>query len=49
MLVGQAWLSPGTEITMDHEHDMHAWWPADPAQWPDEADPTLKRMAQLLG
>jgi ADP-ribose pyrophosphatase YjhB (NUDIX family) len=48
MLVGQAWLAPGSEITMDHEHDLHAWWPADPEQWPDEADPTLKRMAQLI-
>jgi hypothetical protein len=48
MLVGQAWLSPGTEVTMDHEHDAHAWWPADPGEWPDEADPALKRMASLL-
>ena len=48
MLVGQAWLAPGTTVTMDHEHDMHAWWPADPEEWPEEAEPTLKRMAQLL-
>ncbi len=48
MLVGQAWLAPGAEITMDHEHDAHAWWPADPLQWPAEADPALRRMASLL-
>jgi ADP-ribose pyrophosphatase YjhB (NUDIX family) len=48
MLVGQAWLAPGAEITMDHEHDAHAWWPADPLQWPTEADPALRRMASLL-
>ena len=48
MLVGQAWLPPGASVTMDHEHDMHAWWPADPQEWPEEADPALKRMAQLL-
>ena len=48
MLVGQAWLRPGTTVTMDHEHDMHAWWPADPQEWPHEADPALRRMAQLL-
>jgi ADP-ribose pyrophosphatase YjhB (NUDIX family) len=48
MLVGQAWLAPGAAVTMDHEHDRHAWWPADPDEWPEEADPTLKRMASLL-
>ena len=48
MLVGQAWLAPGAEVVMDHEHDAHAWWPADPADWPDEADEPLRRMARLL-
>ena len=48
MFIGQAWLAPGTEVTRDHEHDAHAWWPADPADWPDEADDTLRRMAGLL-
>jgi ADP-ribose pyrophosphatase YjhB (NUDIX family) len=48
MLVGQAWLAAGTEVTMDHEHDAHAWWPADPQAWPGEAHPALKRMASLL-
>ena len=48
MLVGQAWLPEGAEVTRDHEHDDHAWWPADPAAWPDEAHPELRRMATLL-
>jgi 8-oxo-dGTP diphosphatase len=48
MLVGQAWLAPGAELVRDHEHDAHAWWPADPADWPDEAHPQLRRMATLL-
>ena len=48
MLVGQAWLADGAEVTRDHEHDCHAWWPADPAAWPDEADGTLRRLAALL-
>ena len=32
MLIGQAWLAPGAEVTRDHEHDAHAWWPADPSE-----------------
>ena len=32
MLIGQAWLAPGAEVTRDHEHDAHAWWPPDPAR-----------------
>jgi 8-oxo-dGTP diphosphatase len=48
MLVGQAWLAEGAEVTRDHEHDRHAWWPADPAQWPAEADVTLHRLAEML-
>jgi 8-oxo-dGTP diphosphatase len=48
MLVGQAWLPPGVEVERDHEHDAHAWWPADPRDWPSEADPALRRMALLL-
>jgi ADP-ribose pyrophosphatase YjhB (NUDIX family) len=49
MLVGQAWLPEGAEVTRDHEHDEHAWWPADPSEWPAEADPSLRRVAALLG
>jgi 8-oxo-dGTP diphosphatase len=48
MLVGQAWLPDGAEVTRDPEHDQHAWWPADPAAWPDEAHADLRRMALLL-
>ena len=48
MLIGQAWLSPGTEVTRDHEHDAHAWWPEDPSDWPEESHPQLRRMATLL-
>jgi ADP-ribose pyrophosphatase YjhB (NUDIX family) len=48
MLIGQAWLPDGAEVTRDHEHDEHAWWPADPSAWPDEADTQLRRMALLL-
>jgi 8-oxo-dGTP diphosphatase len=48
MLIGQAWLPDGAEVARDPEHDEHAWWPADPAAWPDEADGQLRRMALLL-
>jgi 8-oxo-dGTP diphosphatase len=48
MLIGQAWLPDGAEVTRDHEHDEHAWWPADPASWPVEADDPLRRLATLL-
>jgi 8-oxo-dGTP diphosphatase len=47
-LIGQAWLEPGIEVARDHEHDAHAWWPRDPAQWPDEAHQQLRRLATLL-
>jgi 8-oxo-dGTP pyrophosphatase MutT (NUDIX family) len=48
MLVGQAWLGDGAQIERDAEHDAHAWWPPEPAAWPDEADPALRQMAMLL-
>ncbi|MBE2320517.1 NUDIX domain-containing protein [Solirubrobacter sp. CPCC 204708] len=48
MLIGQAWLAPGAQVTRDPEHDAHAWWPADPESWPEEAHPQLRRMATLL-
>jgi ADP-ribose pyrophosphatase YjhB (NUDIX family) len=48
MFVGQAWLPAGAEVTPDHEHDAHAWWPRDPADWPPEADEPLRRMGALL-
>ena len=48
MFVGQAWLPAGAEVVRDDEHDDHAWWPPDPADWPAEADEPLRRMAALL-
>ena len=48
MLVGQAWLAPGAVVLRDAEHDEHAWWPRDVAEWPEEADPALRTMARLL-
>ncbi len=48
MFVGQAWLPEGAEVTPDEEHDAHAWWPADPAAWPPEADAQLRRTAALI-
>jgi 8-oxo-dGTP pyrophosphatase MutT (NUDIX family) len=48
MLVGQAWLPAGAEVRRDHEHDAHAWWPRDVAEWPEEAHSSLRHMATLL-
>ena len=48
MFVGMAWLPEGAEVERDHEHDAHAWWPADVAAWPDDASEPLRRMAMLL-
>jgi hypothetical protein len=48
LLVGQAWLPDGIDVTPDHEHDAFAWWPAQIEEWPPEADPALCRMARLL-
>lgn len=48
MVIGQAWLAPGAEVTPDSEHDAHAWWPAEIDRWPPEADEPLRRMALLL-
>jgi ADP-ribose pyrophosphatase YjhB (NUDIX family) len=48
MFVGMAWLPEGAEVTPDDEHDAYAWWPPDPAEWPQEAHPQLRTMAALL-
>ncbi|MGI8778736.1 MAG: NUDIX hydrolase [Solirubrobacteraceae bacterium] len=48
MLIGQAWLPDGAEVTRDHEHDEHAWWAPDPAAWPVQAHGDLRHMATLL-
>ena len=49
LLVGLARLAEGAEVQIDPEHDDCAWWPADVAHWPGEADEPLRRMAGLLG
>lgn len=48
LLVGTVWVTAGVDVTRDPEHDAHAWWPADPDDWPDEASPALRGMARLL-
>jgi 8-oxo-dGTP pyrophosphatase MutT (NUDIX family) len=48
MLVGQAWLAAGADVTPDHEHDEFDWWPADVDAWPGHADEPLRRMAGML-
>lgn len=48
MLVGQAWLPEGAQVTPDAEHDTFEWWPADPRHWPPHADEPLRLTAALL-
>jgi ADP-ribose pyrophosphatase YjhB (NUDIX family) len=48
LFVGLAHLSAGAEVTIDPEHDMHAWWPPEISDWPDEADAPLRMMGTLL-
>jgi ADP-ribose pyrophosphatase YjhB (NUDIX family) len=48
MLVAQAWLAEGAEVSPDREHDEFAWWPADVQRWPEEAHTSLRRIASLL-
>jgi 8-oxo-dGTP pyrophosphatase MutT (NUDIX family) len=47
-LVGLATVASGSEPVADAEHDEFAWWPADVANWPEEADERLRRMAAFL-
>jgi 8-oxo-dGTP diphosphatase len=47
-LVGMAWLAEGAQVTPDAEHDEFAWWPPDPARWPEQADEPLRRTAALV-
>jgi ADP-ribose pyrophosphatase YjhB (NUDIX family) len=47
-LVGLATVPSGAEPVPDAEHDEFAWWPAQIGDWPDDADPRLRRMATLL-
>ena len=48
LFVGMATLPPGAQVEMDPEHDRYAWWPPDPAEWPEEADVPLRAMAKML-
>lgn len=48
MLIGLAWLPESARVTPDAEHDEYAWWPADVAAWPPEADEVLRRVARML-
>jgi 8-oxo-dGTP diphosphatase len=48
LLVGQARLAPGAEVVPDREHDDFAWWPEAVADWPAQADDTLRRMATMM-
>lgn len=48
MLVGQAWLADGAQVTPDPEHDAHAWWPQDVEAWPAEAGEELRSLGRLL-
>jgi 8-oxo-dGTP diphosphatase len=47
-LIGLATVADEAEPVADAEHDEFAWWPADIASWPDEADERLRRMAGFL-
>jgi 8-oxo-dGTP diphosphatase len=49
MLIGLATVPNDARPMPDAEHDEWAWWPADYADWPPEADDRLKLMADLLG
>lgn len=48
MLVGTATVADDSEPVPDDEHEEFAWWPADVSTWPDEADPRLRLMANML-
>ena len=48
MVIGVAWLDPGAEVLPDDEHDEFAWWPAEVADWPEQADAPLRTMATML-
>ncbi len=48
LMVGMAWLADGATVTPDDEHDAYAWWPADPARWPAEADGAVREVGAVL-
>jgi len=48
MVVGQATVPTDADPVPDAEHDEYDWWPADPADWPEEAESPLRRMGSFL-
>jgi len=48
LFVGMAWLPDGAAVVPDAEHDEFAWWPAEPARWPAEADGAVREMGKML-
>ena len=48
MLIGLAEVPDDPPLVRDAEHDDHAWWPADPADWPIEPQSPLRAMAAFL-
>jgi 8-oxo-dGTP diphosphatase len=47
-LIGLAVVPAGARAVPDAEHDDLAWWPANPDQWPSEADERLRTLARYL-
>jgi len=48
ILIGMGWLADGAAVVPDAEHDEYAWWPAEPARWPAEADGAVREMGKML-
>jgi 8-oxo-dGTP pyrophosphatase MutT (NUDIX family) len=48
MLIGMAWLPDSATVVTDSEHDAHAWWPVDPAQWPAESNGAVRQLGAML-
>lgn len=48
LLVGMARVANGSQVRMDREHDAHAWWPPNPADWPPEADGQVRQLGRAL-
>ena len=48
LLVGMARVANGSQVRMDRQHDAHAWWPPNPADWPPEADGQVRQLGRAL-